>query len=260
MTVSEASMANLTTIIQALHTVTGEFYRGEIVALSGKSVSAVKSFFRSQKQNNTMTYCPVQKKNFMLDEIDEARFTTNEALSFIHSSQVVFGQTVLPYLDASIMLEPNLDYPVVQRLCLALKKGRQIHCKYFSKTKGLRSHHLSPHSLVKIDSRYHLRAYSHDYDVWGDYVLSRFADADILSDAIIPADQDKDWNTSVELRFQLNPALDEATKSTIRWEWYLKESEAFVTITTRKALQNYAVRQMTRPDYQALKPLFIFQE
>ena len=112
----------------------------------------------------------------------------------------------------------------------------------------------------KIDSRYHLRAYSHDYDVWGDYVLSRFADADILSDAIIPADQDKDWNTSVELRFQLNPALDEATKSTIRWEWYLKESEAFVTITTRKALQNYAVRQMTRPDYQALKPLFIFQE
>ena len=204
-----------------------------------------------------MSYLSTQKKHTILSETNEPELTTNEALSFLHSSQVVFGEQVLPYLDASEVLAPNLDYPVVKRLCLALKKHRQISCHYYSKTTGLRHHHLSPHCLVKIDSRYHLRAYSHDYGHWGDFVIGRFLEVSILPDAVVSAEQDVEWNTLVTLCFELNPELDEATQTAVRWEWNISDSQSVITINTRKALQNYAVRKMTCPDYQALKPLFI---
>lgn len=111
---------------------------------------------------------------------------------------------------------------------------------------------LSPHSLVKVGRRWHVRAYSRENEGFRDYALGRIV-------SLIPreepadygAEDDTGWMTMVKVRLLAHPLLSPEQQEVIRFE-YLNGTAARVD-TCRGALVPYFiqdVRAATSPDMQ----------
>jgi predicted DNA-binding transcriptional regulator YafY len=117
---------------------------------------------------------------------------------------------------------------------------------------------LSPHTIVHVGRRWHVRAYCSDKKQFRDYALGRIMDANLIE---MPSekfmDDDKAWMTEVRVRLVAHPDLTPEQESVIRFE-YFKNTSARVVVC-RGALVSYFIQEIraaidTRkqclPDYQ----------
>lgn len=85
-------------------------------------------------------------------------------------------------------------------------------------------------------------------------VLSRIISAQFSDENWSPFD-DKDWNTYTQLSFIPNPELPTTLKETLRLDFNLETG--VYTISVRKALCAYVLREMERLDWKYKIPLWI---
>ena len=164
----------------------------------------------------------------------------------------------LPFQDADRLLRPHLDDEAMKAVLAALRQRRAVEVAYLAK-KGRRQYVLSPHHLIYADNRYHVRAFCHARQAGLDYVLSRIQHAAMADEDFISESHDAEWNAVETLSFRVNPALPEDARVALRQAYRLEDGEALAK-TVRKALSEYVVRRMVRPDAALNLPLWAVGE
>lgn len=163
--------------------------------------------------------------------------------------------------DASMLYVPQLiaapfNIRLSRLLMDSMYRKKIVDCDYKSRVSEVKRYKLSLLKLVKIDNRYHFRAFNHLSGYFGDYIISRFTDVRLTKEDAISIKTDKEWYEKVSLNFAVNPEQNEFFKKSLMWEFQLSDSNHF-TISTTKALANYYRRIMTRQDFQTNKPAWI---
>ncbi len=161
----------------------------------------------------------------------------------------------LPIHDVDTLFRPHLQSDITQTVVSAIQTQQALHLYYHAKAK---THYLTvaPNQLVYASRRYHVRAYSYDANKYIDLVLSRILEADISTEDWVSSAEDKEWHTYVDLHFKPNPELPEQLRNTLLFDFRL-EGDVY-TITVRKALQAYVLREMERLDWQHKIPLWLY--
>ena len=100
--------------------------------------------------------------------------------------------------------------------------------------------------MVHADFRYHVRAFCHDDSKYKDYVIGRVQQASQIN--FHPktenwiewrsSKEDKDWNEFIDLKYKVNPELDEDMKNALSLD-YKVENDGMIMIRCRKALAQY---------------------
>lgn len=102
---------------------------------------------------------------------------------------------------------------------------------------------ISPHSLVRVGRRWHVRAYSDNDSGYSDYALSRIEKLKVTQASQVHGRRDDvAWMTFVPVRLVAHPNLTEAQKGLISFE-YFAGTAARVT-RCRAALVNYFVQDV----------------
>lgn len=117
---------------------------------------------------------------------------------------------------------------------------------------------LSPHSLVKVGRRWHVRAYSRENEGFRDYALGRIVSLTLREDlADCGAEDDIGWMTMVKVRLIPHPELSLDQQDVIRFEYF--GGTAARVDTCRGALVSYFIQDVRAaldpgkqrpPDYQ----------
>lgn len=108
---------------------------------------------------------------------------------------------------------------------------------------------LSPHSLVKVGRRWHVRAYSRENEGFRDYALGRIVSLTPREDlADFGAEDDTGWMTIIKVRLVAHPLLTPEQQEVIRFE-YFNGTSARVD-TCRGSLVSYYLQDVRA----ALKP------
>jgi len=102
---------------------------------------------------------------------------------------------------------------------------------------------VSPHVLVKVADRYHVRAFDHANNRPGDFVLSRILHAHLDSDGgsgFVGLEDDRGWNTFVEIRVTAKTNEDGFIPRGICFDFDLDEMGQ-KTLRVRRALVEYLI-------------------
>lgn len=148
---------------------------------------------------------------------------------------------------------PDISVPdpsVFAKLNDAINSGRVVKAIY--RSMGNPKPHirtLSPHSLVKVGRRWHVRAYSRENEGFRDYALGRIVSLSPSEDsAECGAEDDIGWMTMVKVRLVAHSLLTPEQQEVIRFE-YFNGTSARVD-TCRGALVSYYLQDVRA----ALKP------
>lgn len=117
---------------------------------------------------------------------------------------------------------------------------------------------LSPHSLVKVGRRWHVRAHCRETDDFRDYALGRIVSiAPCEGKSMLSAVDDTAWMTMVKVRLVPHPGLTPDQQDVIRFEYF--NGTAARVDTCRGALVSYFIQDVRAalnsdaqrpPDYQ----------
>ena len=139
----------------------------------------------------------------------------------------------------------RLDNNVLKTIIQAITNKKVLNIKYQS-IKKLSETIISPNQMVHADFRYHVRAFCHDDSKYKDYVIGRVQQASQIN--FHPktenwiewrsSKEDKDWNEFIELKYKVNPELDEDMKKALSLD-YKVENDGMIMIRCRKALAQY---------------------
>jgi predicted DNA-binding transcriptional regulator YafY len=157
---------------------------------------------------------------------------------------------------------PDISIPdpvVFASLNDAINNGRVVVVTYRSmRDPKPHTRTLSPHSLVKVGRRWHVRAYSRENKGFRDYALGRIVSLTHCEEpADCGADDDVEWMTMVTVRLVAHPLLTPEQQEVIRFE-YFGGTSARVD-TCRGALVSYFIQDVRAalspdgqrpPDYQ----------
>ncbi|GAB5606532.1 hypothetical protein TK5_26130 [Sideroxyarcus sp. TK5] len=157
---------------------------------------------------------------------------------------------------------PDISTPnprIFSTLSIAARTHRMVEITYRSMSEPQpHKRMLSPHTIVHVGRRWHVRAYCSDKKQFRDYALGRIMDANLIE---MPSekfmDDDKAWMTEVRVRLVAHPDLTPEQESVIRFE-YFKNTSARVVVC-RGALVSYFIqeiraaidtRKQCQPNYQ----------
>lgn len=237
---------------------------GKAFGIARQNAQAVVETYRQRYPEN-LCYDPRRKRHVMTERF-MAHYINEDPYLFLDYQRGMalagYFHTAddwadLPFHDADRMLRPHLDGEAIRVVLAALRHQRTVRIVYLAK-KGTRQRLLSPHHLIYVDNRYHLRAFCHSGQIGLDFVLSRIQQAELSTEDWISERYDQDWNSMEVLSFSVNQELPEETRVSLRHAYALRDGEP-LTITTRKALSKYVIRRMTRADTALTRPLWIFQ-
>lgn len=160
----------------------------------------------------------------------------------------------LPIHDVDTLFRPHLQTDIIRTVVSSIQTQQALQLYYHSKAQ---THYLTvaPNQLVYASRRYHMRAYSYDANKYIDLVLSRILETNFSGEDWVSSAEDKEWNTYVDLHFKPNPELPEQLRNTLLLDFRLEGSH--YTITARKALQAYILREMERLDWRYKIPLWL---
>lgn len=174
-----------------------------------------------------------------LFRVSDAGLSTDQ-VRFVEGFNEAHGKTVVEITAGKIVLRPKAELlpdpvftlpssdevlqstigarlsvcsPVARRepdpgVAMALAQGIQrqltVLLDYLSRTEAGEpfARVVSPHSVVWVAGRYHLRAYDHSWNRWADFVLSRIVHCSVVEgseDRHRPASGDADWHEMVKV-------------------------------------------------------------
>jgi len=89
---------------------------------------------------------------------------------------------------------------VLRSIIKAIRKEKPVRIKYHSKS-SCRARLISPHALVRVVGRMHVRAFDHERNDFGDFVLSRIAHVEDgqFVQSYVSGSQDIDWKKDITL-------------------------------------------------------------
>jgi WYL domain len=171
--------------------------------------------------------------------------------------------------DCQALLEPVVDIQIAAVIVRCLKKKLPVQISYLGR-KGRRDLVISPHRLVYVLDRWHVRAVTHEIkNPFKDFVLSRIEDARVLEplsgkEAAVDASsrrrrkldlksmpsfiykKDLEWHQIAALTFQLNPDLSNDLSAMTALEWKVQFGQLrSVQVPLPNAI--YVVRGVCRP-------------
>lgn len=156
--------------------------------------------------------------------------------------------------DVDTLFRPYLEREIVRKVVTAIQTQQALHLEYHAKA-GIQHLTIAPNHLAYASRRYHVRAYCYEWNKFIDLVLSRILSAEFSTEDWVSSEEDEDWNDYIELQFIPNPELPESVKETLLVDFRLDESS--YTISVRKALRAYVLREMERLDWKYNIPLWI---
>jgi hypothetical protein len=93
------------------------------------------------------------------------------------------------------------DPVILRSIVVAVRKKMPLDIIYLSRTSGRSRRIISPHVVVDVVDRLHLRGYDHGRNRFSDFVLSRIQESRLAdpSVAFVRADRDDEWRRYVTL-------------------------------------------------------------
>lgn len=102
---------------------------------------------------------------------------------------------------------------------------------------------LSPHNLVRVGRRWHVRAYCHETEDFRDFALGRFVNVRLTThQRLKAAENDSGWNRRVEVALMAHPGLSYAQQIVVRGEYFNGTAE--LVESCRACLVPYFLAEM----------------
>ncbi len=170
--------------------------------------------------------------------------TVDEYLYLLHSCQDLDSR--FSYLDIQkanteviFPLHRKVNAQFIRPIVQAARTQQRIEIDYMSITSGaIETRVISPHTLVYSGYRWHIRAHCEKHNDYRDFVLSRINDIPVpVTISENGMDEDKAWNTQIELIIKPDPRLSPFQKKIIQQEYNMTNGQ--LNISTRAALANY---------------------
>ena len=169
----------------------------------------------------------------------------DDFLSWLESGHFVLPHT-LPNACATRLNVPErrASRQVVAMLVKAIQQKLRVEVNYISLSHPENEGRIiSPHTIVKAGSRFHVRGYCEKSQGFRDFVLSRFREeAEIEGPSPYSIDQDEAWQTSVTLVLAADPRLSPAQQHVLAHDYQMENNQ--LCIATRAALADYLLREM----------------
>ena len=140
-------------------------------------------------------------------------------------------------------LSTNLDLDMLSVLTRAIHKKSAVEISYRALSSGLTTREIVPFALADNGQRWHVRGFDRRSGDFRDFVLTRIADARLLSGAVKEhetADQDIQWNRITELELVPHPA-NVQHPDTIEAEYGM--TDGVLKIRARAAMAGYLLRR-----------------
>ncbi|WP_037336581.1 WYL domain-containing protein [Salinisphaera hydrothermalis] len=136
-------------------------------------------------------------------------------------------------------ISPAILRTVVQAIC----RGDMVEVDYQSMNRPApTTRWLSPHALGYDGLRWHVRAYSHQHEMFRDYVVARIVKTgDRKASSIDPA-ADEAWHKTITVRIAPHEQLTDAQKTAIAWEYGMRDGVAEITV--RASMVFYLLRML----------------
>ncbi|HRJ53072.1 MAG TPA: WYL domain-containing protein [Candidatus Thiothrix moscowensis] len=228
---------------------------GETFEIARPNAQASITAYRELHPNN-LRYNPSLKRHEASDTF-EAHYISDKPefyLNYLRGNHLTSrfwkdeDWSELPIHDVDTLFRPYLQTNIIRTIVSAIQTQQALYLCYHAKAQ---THYLTvaPNQLVYASRRYHVRAYSYDTNKYIDLVLSRIMEASFSEEDWVSSDEDKEWNTYIDLHFKPNPELPEQLRNTLLLDFRLEKG--IYSITTRKALRGYVLREMERVDWQA---------
>ena len=160
----------------------------------------------------------------------------------------------LQVADVDTLFRPYLERDSVSKVVTAIQTRQALRLEYHAK-EGIRHLTIAPNHLAYASRRYHVRAYCYEWNKFIDLVLSRILSAEFSAEDWVSSAEDDDWNREIELQFIPNPELPDSVKETLLLDFHL--IEYVYTISVRKALSAYILREMEQLNWKYNIPLWI---
>nr|WP_306265432.1 WYL domain-containing protein [Pararhizobium sp. IMCC3301] len=92
-------------------------------------------------------------------------------------------------------LRVNPEPAILRTIIGAITSQRIVHIDYSSRSER-RERSISPHTLVDVVGRYHVRAFDHSKNRFGDFILSRITSASLFAGRMryVGNEKDSEWN------------------------------------------------------------------
>ena len=134
---------------------------------------------------------------------------------------------------------PSAD--VLQEIYRAIVAGHPVRLRYVSRSSGTRFRTISPHTIVDVTGRLHVRAFSHDRNEFRDFVLTRMSDIQCAEGVgYVSKATDLMWTDHVTLEMRTAPNED---ADLTRIDYRLDESGTRRFHGVRLAVAPYLVDQ-----------------
>ncbi len=144
----------------------------------------------------------------------------------------------------------NINPEQVRPILRAIRAKQAIDIGYISlSSPNYLDRIIQPHALIFDGLRWHVRAYCNKNGEFRDFTLSRFnGEAVFEGKATNTAEQDKKWNTLVNVVIEADPRFNDQQKRIIEQDYQMNNGQK--NIPVRAALVNYLLRRLHIDSYK----------
>lgn len=198
---------------------------------------------------DNMVYDP-KKKTYVSTEKFKPQFISGDTseyfsqLEMLHSGyknkQEIWVHT-LPSFDAVSIHRRNVRKNTLAIILKAIREGRTVRGQYSSLRSGSDTErNIVPCAIASDGHRWHMRGFDCEENRFADFVLSRFNKVELIDGIIKNLGEDADWETYVEVNFQVDPSMDASQKKQMEYEYQM--SDEGLKVRVRKAMVFYYLR------------------
>lgn len=148
---------------------------------------------------------------------------------------------------ASLPLPARLpDRRVLAQITRAIRGQKKLRVRYrsLSGREQPAERILEPHTLVDNGLRWHVRAYNEDSCDFRDFVLSRFEEAECLSEsAESSAQYDEDWMETLVLKLGPHQGLEQGKRESLMLDY--ASGDETIELEVRRALLGYVLQRLS---------------
>ncbi len=149
----------------------------------------------------------------------------------------------LPSYDAAPTPARGVNPVTLRSVVGAIRRSEAIEVKYQSLSRPEPSWRwIAPHAIGFDGFRWHTRAFCLTDETFKDFLLSRMLEIRGSRKNEISGEDDRDWNTEVNLEIGPHPALSETQAKVIALDYGMRGGKAKIKV--RRALLYYALRRL----------------
>ena len=154
------------------------------------------------------------------------------------------GSSIGAGIEVDLAPAPSraIDDETVVSVVRAIKARRAILVRYQSMSSADMKRVLSPVALGHDGFRWHVRAYCHRKNEFGDFVLTRISNVRDEGAATTSIEDDAEWNTLVPLILIPHPDLPDEKRAAIEYDYGMKDGE--VALPCRQAFLFYTLKHL----------------